>query len=248
MKLINWSFITSSIMRIDNPECVTSLLSEDFYPFRSLSKEITSERKGITFLKCPAHTDFLKNTFVLQAPFDLTIEVDINKDTDSVKIYCPNISQEIFDSIIDTRILFDDNRGKSPYPILGIDWLTVFTSKEPVTMQWLPAFMHHNDFTEKTTVVPGEYDISKWTRPVELMFEIKKHKENIVIKKNDPVAYIKFLSEDVVKLTKESTPWEEIVECDEIVNANKFKPLKERYNALAEVREKKCPYDPSNGS
>lgn len=245
MKIINWSFVTSEKIGIDHPECVEPLLPSDYNPFKNLSKEISSNRKGVTYLKCPAHTDFLKNTFVFCAPFDLTIDLEINQDNNLVQIYCPNISQEIFDSIIDTRMLFDHNRGKSPYPILGIDWLTIFTSRESMTMQWLPAFMHHTDFTEKTTVVPGEYDISKWTRPIELMFEIKKHKENIIIKKNDPIAYIKFLSEDVVKLTKECTPWNEIAECDEIVNANKFRPLKERYDALAEVRRKKCPYSSS---
>lgn len=245
MNIINWSFLTSNIMRVDHPDCVKPMISDDYSPFKNLSKEITSERKGITFLKCPAHTDFLKNTFVLQAPFNLTIQIDIDDATDSVKIFCPNISQEIFDWIIDPRLLYNKNRGNSPYPVLGIDWLTVFTCKEPMLMQWLPAFMHHNSFTEKTTVIPGEYDISKWTRPIELMFEVKNNKEEIIIEKGDALAYVKFFNDDIVKLAKESTPWDEIVQCDEIVNNNKFRPLKERYEALAEARAGKCPYDPS---
>jgi hypothetical protein len=89
----------------------------------------------------------------------------------------------VFDTIIDTRFLFDDNRGISEYPLLGIDWLLTFQSDESTMIQLLPAFFHYNDFTEKTTIIPGEFDISKWTRSVEIAFEVKTPKAKIEIKK-----------------------------------------------------------------
>ena len=171
MNTVNWSFITGHQLNVDHPECIKPLLDQEYFPFIALSSEVNATRNKITFLKCPAHTDFLKNTFVFCAPFDITIDLEVCKLTNTVKVYCENLSQEIFEAIIDTRFLSNKNLAASPYPLIGIDWLTVFTSKKSTILQILPAFMHRNEFTEKTTIIPGEYDIGKWTRPIETVFE-----------------------------------------------------------------------------
>lgn len=241
MKEVNWSFITSVEYFIDHAECVKPLIDSNYNPFRPVSKDSIAKRKGAVFLKCPAHTDFMKNTFIFCAPFDITININIDEENGKFNIFCNSINQEIFDQIIDTRFLYD--RGTNPYPVIGIDWLTVFTADESIQMQITPAFMHYNDFTEKTTVIPGEFDISKWTRPVELVFEIKKHQETISIKKGDAISYIKFLSEERIKLVPNKTPWEEIVKCNEIRSKNKNRPLSERYTELEKFRQTECPYN-----
>jgi hypothetical protein len=242
MKIVKWSFNTSHEWDVDHPECIKPLVDENYYPFKHLTKEATAVRKGATFLKCPAHTDFLKNTFIFCAPFDITIELDI-KDEGTSRIFCENITQEQFEKLIDMRFLYNVDRGINPYPIVGIDWLTTFQTDESMLLQVFPAFMHRNDFTEKATVVPGEYDISKWTRPVECVFEVRSNIEKIVIKKGDAISYFKFHSDEIVKLENQPTPWPDIHQCNEIRNRNVFRPLKERYQALVEDNKKRCPYD-----
>ena len=246
MKIIKWSFITNSGWGVDHPKCVEPLISSNFNSFSNLSKEITQTRKGTMFLKCPAYTDFIKNTFVFHAPFDLTIDIEVDNGTGDIKIFCENISQEVFNSIIDTRYLMDRNRGISPYPLVGIDWLAVFQTEEPTMMQLLPASMHYNDFTNKTSIIPGEFDISKWTRPVEIVFELRKFKERIEIKKGDAIAYYKFHSPDFIKLEFVETPWDEIKTCNDIRDKDMFRPLKERYSELAKERAKLCPHLQNN--
>lgn len=240
MKTVEWSFLTNNTMGAEpHPLCVQDLISKDYTPFKSLSKDIATSRKGSIYLKCPAHTDFLRNTWVFCAPFDLTIEIDI--DLDMVKVHCENISQEIFESIIDTRFLSKSEQAKNPYPLIGIDWLYVFACEQPLLMQVFPAFMHRNEFTDKTTVIPGEYDVGRWTRPVETVFEIKSNQERIVIKKGDAVSYLKFASDDSVKLIQSPVPWSEIAQCNDIRNADLFRPLAERYKSLAAARSNTCP-------
>lgn len=240
MKTVKYSFITSHDWDVDHPECVKPLLDENYYPYISLVKESTAIRKGAIFLKCPAHTDFLKNTFIFCAPFDLTLDVEVH-DQGMSKIYCENISQEVFEKIVDLRFVYDHERGIDPYPIIGLDWLNTFTCDKSLMLQVFPAFMHKNDFTDKTTLLPGQYDISQWIRPVELVFEVRSNKEKIVIKKGDPIAYFKFHTEESIKLEEQPTPWKEIHMCDDIKSANRFRPLKERYKEFAKA--KGCPYD-----
>lgn len=242
MKKVAWSFFTNNkIGSTDHPACVLPLIDQDYIPFKSLVKDIATSRKGCTYLKCPAHTDFLRNTWVFCAPFDLTIEIDVDPDSDMVKIHCENISQEIFESIIDTRFLSKTEQAKNPYPLLGIDWLYIFACDEPLMMQVFPAFMHKNDFTNKTTVIPGEYDVGRWTRPVESVFEIRSNREKIVIKKGDAISYVKFSGEDQIKMIQSSVPWEQIAQCNDIRNADLFRPLAERYNSLEKTKINSCP-------
>ena len=68
MKLVNWSFITSHEWDTDHLSCIRPLVDVAVHPYEHLSKEIATTRKGSTFLKCPAHTDFLKNIFDLIFP------------------------------------------------------------------------------------------------------------------------------------------------------------------------------------
>jgi len=239
MELVKWSFLTSSEWDIDHPDCLKHFLdgTTNLFP---IQKKYISEKKGNIVLKCPAHTDFLKNIFVFTAPYDLVIDINVDEKTNQVLIACPNLTQEQFDCLIDTRFLFDDQRGKNPNPMIGVDWLNVFQAKNSTIMQMLPAILHNNDFTQKATLMPGEYDISKWTRPAEIVFECKNLKDTIHIKKGDAIAYFKFYCEDIVKLEAQDCPWGEIKLCNTIRNENKFRPLKDRYNKLAEI--KGCPY------
>ena len=242
MKNVEWSFFTNNkIGDVDHPNCVLPLIDQEYIPFKSLVKDIATSRKGCTYLKCPAHTDFLRNTWIFCAPFDLTIEIEVDPESDMVKIYCENISQEIFESIVDTRFLSKSEQAKNPYPLVGIDWLYVFACEKSLMMQVFPAFMHKNDFTDKTTIIPGEYDVGRWTRPVESVFEIRSNRERIVIKKGDAISYVKFSSDEQIKMIKSYVPWDQIAQCNDIRNADLFRPLSERYKSLEETKINSCP-------
>lgn len=237
MKTVKWSFHTGHKTNVDHPDNIKELIDETYNPYVSLSSDALSSRKGVTFIKCPAVTDFMKSTYVFKSPIDLSFDLEVTNTFS--KIYCENISQDIFDSIVDIRFLENEERGESQYPLIGIDFLNTFTCDSSVMLQVFPAFMHYNDFTSKTTVIPGEYDINKWVRPVELVFEVKNRTEQIKIKKGDALSYFKFSSNDSVKLENSATPWEEISICNDLRNANTFRPLKERYKSYKEYKDGK---------
>ena len=235
MKTVNYSFHTGHEFNIDNPDHVKKFLPKEYNPYSRLSKEIATTRKGVTFMRCPAVTDSFKNTWVFNSPMDLNIDVDVNEEYSNV--YCDNVDQEFFDLMIDIRFLNKSEAGISPYPLIGIDFLNTFMCDESLILQTLPAFLHYNDFTNKATTVPGEYDISKWVRPVELVFEVKNKHERISIKKGDALCYFRFLTEDTVKLQQSATPWKEVVICNDIRNANLNRPLSERYKSYNDIKK-----------
>lgn len=222
---INWAFNIGHILQ---DESIVNSLDIDFDLLSSLSKE-TNNRKNVIFKRCPAHADFLRNTFVFKSPFDINLSIDIDENRSSV--ISSNLNQILFDRIIDFRFLDKNEKGESPYPILGIDFLNSFISDSPLLLETLPAFLHYNDFTSKCSVIPGEFDIHKWVRPVELVFESKLNKTEITIKKGDALCYFKFRTDDIVKIEKNQMPWDEIIKCNEIRKAAPWQPLKERYRS-----------------
>lgn len=233
MKTVKCTFHTGH-QKAEHSKHIEGLLDKSYKPLVPLSVDALQDRKGVTFIKCPAVTDFMKSTYVFKSPIDLSIDIEVTDDYS--KLLCNNISQELFDDVVDMRFLENVERGQSPYPLIGIDFLNTFMCDSSVMLQVFPAFMHYNDFTSKATVIPGEYDISKWVRPVELVFEIKNRKETIEIKKGDALSYFKFNTDDTIKLESNPIPWEDIDICDNIRNANTFRPLKERYKAYTEKK------------
>lgn len=235
MTTVNYSFHTGHEFNIDHPEHIKGFLPNNYYPYSKLSKEIATSRKGVTFMRCPAVTDSFRNTWVLNSPMDLNIDIDVTEEYSNV--YCDNVDQEFFNLMVDIRFLNKSEAGISPYPLIGIDFLNTFTCDKSLMLQTLPSFLHYNDFTQKATVVPGEYDISKWVRPVELVFEVKNKQERISIKKGDALCYFRFLSDDIVKLQEAATPWSEVIVCNDIRNAKLNRPLKERYDSYSAIKK-----------
>lgn len=200
----------------------------------SLAKDVVASRKNVVFFRCPAHTDFLKNTFVFKSPIDISLNIAISDRI--AKIWSNNLDQLVFDKLIDARFLTKEESGNNQHPIIGIDFLNYFTADSSTLLTVTPAYLHYNDFTNKTAIIPGEFDICKWARPVECVFEIKKNIESIEIKKGDAICYFKFrsLADEPIKLLKSIMPWRIIDHCAELRSQNPFKPLKYRYDSLEE--------------
>lgn len=232
---IDWSFFSGPKTRLPPPDSVKKII-DNVDTVTSILNDITLTRKKVVFLRCPAHTDFLKNVYVFKAPLDLEFEIDVLDDNNK-KVWCKNLDDNVFDHIVDLRYLTAVEKGLSPYPIIGFRLLNVFKSKEPCILQVLPAFLHYNDFTLKTTVIPGEFDINNWVRPVELMFEIKNKKEQFFIKKGDALCYFKFIAQNKTTLKKKPAPWDEIETCARIVSSKRFRPLEERYAVYKNSKE-----------
>jgi hypothetical protein len=137
------------------------------------------------YFKCPAFTQYHKNTFVIKS--DLSINFGFN----------PNNQFGI--SHYNEDFLYGNFRTRNPEEkVIDLTWnLHTFADQE-VKISILPANFDINDFTKKSMLFTGEYDISKWFRPIQCTFKMLENP--ISIKRGDALYYIHFHTEKNIKL------------------------------------------------
>jgi len=150
-------------------------------------KRIASQRDS-TFLKCPVVQDYYKNTFVIKSPVDVTITTGV--DVHGKKFIQTNrMGQKFYDNFVH----FKEEDNKTFYMFtLGYNYL--FVTKESCLMEMLVPNMEvgTEDNIDNMRILTGQFDISKWIRPVHFGGEIKDPSKPIVFKRGDPLMYLRF--------------------------------------------------------
>lgn len=160
-----------------------------FYPPEPLLKSIIDSRVGNEFMRCPAVLSLVKNTYVLRSPYDLTIHIDAQNN--SIRI--EEFDQEFFNNHIVAHPTPAGNLH-----VVGIPPRYVFVADtdEPVNMQLLPLMFHK---PHGLGAIVGEFDISRWVRPIEFAFEVYDPSKPIAIKRGDPLCCVRFDTDVVLE-------------------------------------------------
>lgn len=139
-----------------------------------------------SLLKCPAFTDYLRNTFVVTSPEYYNLHWVVGE-----KYYTDIKSQEFFNENVNVR---DVDTGLCS--ILLAKYF--FFAERPLIMQQKPAEYHRNEFTKNVALLGGEYDVGRHFRWLESSFYFKE--PSITIEQDDALYYIKFCTTEKVKL------------------------------------------------
>jgi len=143
---------------------------------------------GAEYIKCPAFSDYLKNTFIVKSPYDLVITIDKNQQT----AFTDRYGQDFYDDNVKATYLNNVFLLHLPPRFLLIP-----ETKESVMITCLPMMVEQSPLS----VIPGMFDISKWTRPIECAVHIHDEKE-IALKRGQPIMMFKLTAKnnDSIKL------------------------------------------------
>lgn len=211
-------------------------------------KHVVSQRdNNVEYLKCPAFQQYFENTFLIRSPVDLNLQIE--KDINGRKILTTkNFNQKFYNDHIFPRMAQNNT-----FSMFSLEFSYIFYSENSVILEMLPASMDSSNFVKNTNLISGEYDISKWIRPISPAFEIVDDSKLLKVSRGDPLYYIKFRTNKKINLIR--------VEQDSIIeNIEKacsrlkfFVPkntLEENYKAAAsminlyksKLFKKKCPF------
>jgi hypothetical protein len=133
----------------------------------------------------------------------------------------------------------------------------LFYCDKSIIIEEMPSLMHKNDFLNNTRVIGGKFDISKWYRPIEYAFEIIDDKVPLIIKRGDPLYYIRFITDKDVNLIQTYEYENNYVQkfssnCVNIKNFIKGNTLQKNYSIVSDYLESikkkifpkksKCPF------
>lgn len=189
---------------------------------KPLFTSVVNERNKNTdpassYYKCKSAQEIFKNTFILPT-------------TETLHILFSN------GKLLQTR---DSGKFMPRHPIFStgpaVDYNSrwLFFSEEDVSIQLTPPYFHKTKASEYATVLSGEFNISKWFRPVIPTFSLWDDSKELILDSKDPIAYINFLTDKKIVL-------KEFIETDKIKKImhecvtmkEKFPnlPLSENYN------------------
>jgi hypothetical protein len=79
----------------------------------------------------------------------------------------------------------------------------LFVPDEDCTLEILPANMHNTELLQNVRVIPGKFNAYKWTRVVDFAFEVIDETKPLVLKRGDPLFYVRFETANNSKVTLE---------------------------------------------
>lgn len=204
------------------------LLSNE--PVRALGKTSSRGRH----LTCTALQDFHVNVFTVFSPFSASIK--INRENNRVDVFGDNVLH---------KATFNEDGSVE----LQMHPQYILRSKESVLVQLLPPLLV--PFNYPAYVASGEFDISRWLRPVNTAFIVSKDANELNIKEGDPLFSLRFVTKnnEPVKLKRQELSQNELKlaeACSNVTNyklGNKLSKLYELFDSFkGSLTKKKCPF------
>ena len=186
-----------------------------FYPFGKKALSVMDIDRESGILLCPAFKDAYKNTFYFQSPKDMII----SRNNDELSWYLPEVDKTRDHSYISTAV---NQRTSKTFTMRYMNIL--FWCEEDLEMEQIHPSMVDSELAAKTELIAGRFNISKWFRPLDNAYKMRKDFDCVNIKRGEPLFFVKFntnrdiifksfsYSEDIKKLsdiclsTKNVTP------------------------------------------
>lgn len=157
-----------------------------------MMKYLMADRKTAEHMKCPSVQDYFMNAFVIFAPKDYTLTVNLDGS-----ISTEDMDQLFFDKYVTRRTLPDDK-----HRTISVEFTSLFFSKEPLQVELIQPPMEHGELHQSVRVIPGTFNIGRWIRPVTFGVEVVDGFTEVKIRRGDPLTCIRFLTNEKVTLER----------------------------------------------
>lgn len=146
-----------------------------------------SEWKGESFMYCPSLRDHCKNVFAVDSRVSInpilhhsTMDFWMSEKQEHLGSYCPQ------------GYGFEgDTRKRYAFSLQHLIYLT--TDCNDLDIEIVHPFMTHSTYSNQCEVVPGQFNLGKYSRSISLSFQLRDSNiETLDIKEGDALYYIRF--------------------------------------------------------
>ena len=174
-------------------ENLNEIMAENLVSVYLDLKQHENKNNPDTIFVCKSFLQHTKNMYLMKNPFDINIKIENNKVL--------NFGDKQLDHMLQTRRL----QVKDAYNF-NYNPSYIFFSEQSLEMEVLSPFMHKNTFCKNGYIYPGVFNINAWFRPVNAALQFYDNTDKTIVSlKGDPVMYIKFLTDEPVRLKRFTT-------------------------------------------
>lgn len=174
---------------------------------------------------CPAFKNLAKNTLEFKNPLDSSYSIDdhgqilLTKNSMIAKIVRPPNIQDRY--------------------LIEYGFLPIFFAEQDLSMTLTSPWLESPDWSRAANIVPGRFNIGKWFRAVNIEFMLMPGVREFSIKKDDPLAYFTFDTDENIRFVRFRMD-EELrrlsVSCGSATSWEPWIPMAERYRRFKESR------------
>lgn len=235
---VYWNIYDPITPNSSNYLVLTHFDPEPILPYIIKNRERPSDAN--TYTTCPAFLDYHKNTYVIRSPVDIQFKYDPK----SGQLNISPQSQDFYDSWV-------MHRGNySPF-LMSFGLYYLFIADQDCMVEQTPVTFHDNVVSSKIRLISGTFNIGKWFRPIDFGFEFLDESQPLIIKRGDPLYYLRFVPKDnkKINLVKRKMSNEIHTSVESCINVKKGltkQPLKVLYSLAEKLRPKvtkKCPFN-----
>ncbi|MGB1235174.1 MAG: hypothetical protein ACPG5U_05530, partial [Planktomarina sp.] len=148
--------------------------------------------------RCPAIINMESRYFVVNCPFDIHLGFGRNKEGKPTLINRAGKASPIRASKLgQALVLTSESEWRFPdRPTIQLKLPYLFIADEPVYVTQISAFAHYRKTPLPGTIFGGRFPIHVWPRPLMWAFEWHDPKQDIVLKRGEPLFYCQFESTD----------------------------------------------------
>jgi len=140
------------------------------------------------FFKCPAFINATKNIYFFVNPLHSKLEIKNNQIFTSSKTYMSSY--------------FDHDKSIEENTLLVYGMEFYFFCEESLNMTMTSPFFSNSPHLQYGSLVPGELNIGKWFRKINLEFNLWKGVNELEILEGEPIVYFNFETDDKIVLQR----------------------------------------------
>ena len=143
-----------------------------------------------SYLQCPAVTPKFKKTLVIKNNIDSSYRY---ASIDEHRFIEPTSEK-----FLEIEFIRDSSVNFGPTVNFSVQYL--FFSDESLSMSLTPPMFHEPKYTKYGSVMPGEFDIGQWFRPLNFEVQMWNNIGEFHLEQNEPMMYLEFKTDRPILL------------------------------------------------
>lgn len=173
-----------------------NMMYKDPYRLLDYFSELTyKDQKKDSYVSCPAFQSISKNTFVFENLVQSEYNYRSNGGDQNQIAFEPTSKTFLAPSV-------SRNQMNSIGPTVELGMRYMFFAEEDLKLTLTPPYLHQVEYMKYGTLASGEFDCGQWFRPVNIELQMFNESGNLVINKDEPLMYIRFLTDKRVELKR----------------------------------------------